>query len=604
MEGYLSNMSQGQSYTSVGGQYIVGKGEGQVQSATNVLHDQHNSVSDEMLSELKAGDTFQGEIMSVNGQEVQLQLLNGQYLTAKLEAQMQLALGQILHFQVQSNQNARIVLKPLYTNLLQQQVGEAALKAANLAVNDKNLQMVSQMIENGLAIDKNSLGKFYRQVLQHPQASTESIIHLQKLQVPITDSNLTQYDQYKNLEYRLLDGVKEVAEDICRLYDTLPGRDTPAGTLTMPDVLQQALRYMDKILDFISGESQGAGEIPANQSAGQVPDTMQISENGEKADASQIVQNEQSEITLYMEQVKQQSEHLSIQGNTRPTISFTLQTQENEMVNQPLKTSVAENESGKNGQMILPSNDKPFTAENLEQLLQEKNVSATDVKKYLANLPIEDKDKVYRSQVFRKFLGSELQKLWTISPEEIGQEGKVEQFYRRLAQQSSRMSQLMNEAAGNDTSATRSVQNVRENVEFINALNQTFQYVQLPLKFSNSQAHGELYVYTNKRSLAKKEGVLTALLHLDMEHLGAMDIHISLETEKNLITTKFYLDENVMNFMQEHMGELTERLESAGYSSKVYVEAHKSEETVLEKVEKQFAGSAVPLSYQAFDIRT
>ena len=74
-----------------------------------------SQTSAEFLSELQAGDTFQGEIASVNGQEIQLQLSNGQYMTAKLEAQMQLALGQILNFEVQSNENNRIVLKPLYT---------------------------------------------------------------------------------------------------------------------------------------------------------------------------------------------------------------------------------------------------------------------------------------------------------------------------------------------------------------------------------------------------------------------------------------------------------------------------------------------------------
>lgn len=72
---------------------------------------------------------FRGRLLLLNGQEIQLQLSNGQYMTAKLEAQMQLALGQILNFEVQSNENNRIVLKPLYTNLLQQQVGEAALRA-------------------------------------------------------------------------------------------------------------------------------------------------------------------------------------------------------------------------------------------------------------------------------------------------------------------------------------------------------------------------------------------------------------------------------------------------------------------------------------------
>ena len=140
MDGYTSTMMQGQGYASVGQSYVQHTGE---TASTRITG---NQVSTELLTDLKAGDTFQGEIMSVNGQDVQLQLTNGQYMAAKLEAQMQLALGQILNFEVQSNQNNRIVLKPLYTNLLQQQVGEAALRAASLPVNQKSLQLVSMML--------------------------------------------------------------------------------------------------------------------------------------------------------------------------------------------------------------------------------------------------------------------------------------------------------------------------------------------------------------------------------------------------------------------------------------------------------------------------
>ena len=96
--------------------------------------------------ELKPGDTFQGEIMSVGGEEVQLKLVNGQLLAARLEGNIQLAIGQILGFQVQSNEDAKIVLKPVYQNPMQMQVGEAALKMAGIPINEKNMQLVSTMI--------------------------------------------------------------------------------------------------------------------------------------------------------------------------------------------------------------------------------------------------------------------------------------------------------------------------------------------------------------------------------------------------------------------------------------------------------------------------
>ena len=156
----------------------------------------------------------------------------------------------------------------------------------------------------------------------------------------------------------------------------------------------------------------------------------------------------------------------------------------------------------------------------------------------------------------------------------------------------------------NQTSTGNSLQNIRENVEFINQMNQMFQYVQLPLKLSGSQAQGELYVYTNKRNLAKKDGMLTAILHLDMEYLGNVDVNITLDTNTEQVTTRFYMEEETVTLLEEHMEELTERLMKKGYQSQAYFEKRESEKTVFERIEDQARGMSTPLVYQNFDMRT
>ena len=52
-------------------------------------------------------------------------------------------------------------------------------------------------------------------------------------------------------------------------------------------------------------------------------------------------------------------------------------------------------------------------------------------------------------------------------------------------------------------------------------INQTYAYIQLPLHLRQGEHKtGELFVYTNKKNLAGRDGRVSALLHLDMEHLG------------------------------------------------------------------------------------
>ena len=64
----------------------------------------------------------------------------------------------------------------------------------------------------------------------------------------------------------------------------------------------------------------------------------------------------------------------------------------------------------------------------------------------------------------------------------------------------------------------------------------------------------------HKKNLARKDGMLTAFLHLDMENLGGMDISISLQTERNQVTTKFYLEEHALPVIAGHIDDLTQRL--------------------------------------------
>ena len=201
-----------------------------------------------------------------------------------------------------------------------------------------------------------------------------------------------------------------------------------------------------------------------------------------------------------------------------------------------------------------------------------------------------------------------LQKQWTLTPQELSQQGKVEEFYQKLMKESSQLSRMMNEAmqeSGQNTGGAqaRAMANISENVEFINQMNQMFNYVQLPLKLSNSQAHGDLYVYTNKKNMAHRDGMLTAFLHLDMDHLGSLDVSISLQTEKNQVTTKFYLNEDSIALVEEHIGELTQRLSRKGYQCKSMVVEKDEDKTVLEHLEEQKAGTNAVLSYQTFDTR-
>lgn len=646
MDSFLSGFSHSYGGTQVGQGYA-----GNVGAMGNTNSSASQSVD---VAQLQPGDTFQGEIVSVNGEDVQIELANGQYMAAKLERDVQLAIGQVLNLQVQSNKDNRIVLKPVYDNNAQMlRVGEAALRAAHLAVNDKTLSLVSKLLENGMSIDKNTLMNFHRLSLQNPEVELADIIKLNKLQLPVTESNLTQLHNYQNMEHKLLDGVREAADAILNAYDTLingksastsprivvnpntaPSQMSAGNTGAMENVnvvenqsavanqisgtgqnmlpgqtaLENGVKFMEQVLSLLTDEEQ-QGTVSSNQQISNLGtqtkgedgfvknDTSVINSNisegkaQQQADAALQAHDDQGRIQQEVENQKQQGriQQEAPQAEMKADIKALLG---------QLKSEKAQNIPDK---LITLINDGKLDLKGMKQLL-------SDSGEFGRLLTAEQKAAVFRSEPFREMLKNGLQKQWTLTPQELSQQGKVEEFYQKLMKESSQLSRMMNEAmqeSGQNTGGAqaRAMANISENVEFINQMNQMFNYVQLPLKLSNSQAHGDLYVYTNKKNMAHRDGMLTAFLHLDMDHLGSLDVSISLQTEKNQVTTKFYLNEDSIALVEEHIGELTQRLSRKGYQCKSMVVEKDEDKTVLEHLEEQKAGTNAVLSYQTFDTR-
>ncbi len=171
--------------------------------------------------------------------------------------------------------------------------------------------------------------------------------------------------------------------------------------------------------------------------------------------------------------------------------------------------------------------------------------------------------KLVNSDSFKAGINEFLQRELMLRPEAADKDG-VQELYQRLGKQLNAISEVLAKTGQEQSPLGNTVQNMSQNVNFLHQMNSMYAYVQLPIKLSEGKAHGELYVYSNKRHLASNDGEVSALLHLDMEHLGPVDVHVKLKDTK--VSTQFFLrDEDMLNFLYEHMDILTERLKKRGY---------------------------------------
>lgn len=523
-----------------------GNGENTVSTGNN-LNINGSALSARLLA-LLPGQMVQGEVVSMQGNQVQLLLGNEMLLNATLESQVGINVGQLMSFQVKSNSGSLISLLPLSVNLTTDENVMKALNEASHPVTDKTVEMVNTLMKEGMPIDKETLLNINKEMMTFPETDVETIVQMERLKIPVTGENIAQFEAYKNYNHKIADGITELQNQLDALIH-MGGNGEGTAVENPQEFLSQLLKFY----------GEGAEEITISEG---IPKPV-------------------NDGTAASEAVETNPEAL---------------TEKNEILNSDEKqTFLSElKEIGVSQKTITLFETGQINTKQLAALLQTENLSG------------EQLSKLFESKEFGKLLQNELTEQLLLKPEQISKE-KIEEYYTNLRNQTEKLLQILENTGRADTPAAKSLQNLNRNVDFLNQMNQMFTYVQLPLKMGEDAAHGDLYVYTNKKNLMKKDGNVSALLHLDMPHLGMVDVYVAMQAER--VSTKFYLqDESVMDFIEDHMDVLTARLEKKGYQASAQVVLKEKEETenvIMQEMLKQ--DKNIPemskIAVRSFDVR-
>lgn len=189
--------------------------------------------------------------------------------------------------------------------------------------------------------------------------------------------------------------------------------------------------------------------------------------------------------------------------------------------------------------------------------------------------------KLFSSKEYKGLLKQAMADQWLLSPENLKEEGAVKELYQRMSRQMGQLQQALSQAGKEGAALGKTAQSLQSNIEFMNQLNQAYAYAQLPLKLRNQNAHSDLYVYTNKKNLREKGGELSALLHLDLDHLGSTDIFVKLKG--TAVQTEFYLeDEASYRLIAGFTDQLVKQLQNKGYQCEVKVENRQKQQDFVE----------------------
>ena len=525
-----------------------------VQTPNNANTEQVNR----QIRALVPGQTLRGEVVSREGNNAQIRLLQDVLVDAKVDADIRLELGQNITFQVKNN-GQTLNLSPLFTNMATEGTVLKALDMASLPVNENTVAMTKQLMDAGLPIDKNTLQQIWHESNAFPDAEILDLVNLHKVELPVTEGNITQMASYRNLTHQLTAGIAETGESLTNMLQGLVESGDIEQAATIYSEVLELLAFEDAAGETVTGQQQTEGPLP---------------EPG-------------VDVTVTPEEAEQMPVKPSA---TAPEAVPGQKT----IIEEPTETAPD------NGQTIKenPGAEKTQEApqlQNLQKLLKQ----GLETKDIPLLRSILHNSKV--AELPAKLLADR----WSIKPEDVESPEKVEELYQKLGKQLKGLSNLLEENGQRGSSAYQNVTNLSQNVDFLQQINQTYAYIQLPLHLRQGEHKtGELFVYTNKKKLARKDGQVSALLHLDMEHLGPLDVYVTLKDTK--VSTKFYVQNDaILDYLEANMDVLTERLQKRGYDCKC--------ETTLRTELQQTAQAmapllktegSVPVAQYAFDVRT
>ena len=565
------------------------------------------------ITELNVGDVFTGKIMNLNGQSLQLLLSDKSTINAKLANMMQLKTGQTMSFEVTSNAAGKVQLTPLYANLTGENQVAKALGEAGLPYDARSSEMVKSMMEQGMKIDADSLLDMARTVNSYPDAAPSSIVNMKALDIPLDPVNVQQFEIYRNNAHQIAEHVGGIASG----FSEVAGESPLMNNMLLDIFVGEADPKMGEMLKEARAAAPEEGVYTENNvpeeavsgktgevTGGVTGEAAVAAENAEAAAQGETALNTGEKIVFpeksgQADVVLKESPKQAFYGDDTviDTLKELYTPEEKEKLALELeKLGVPQNLTDK------IKNDE-FTPRDTLNLVRNaisqgsEGLSGEELQQFTENVRHVLKEPVYARLVKNEIMNELLMK-----PEDVTDKEKVQEYFRRVVHDTAKAAEVLQSTGHGETTLAAANQDLHDNIDFMNQMNQMFTYMQMPLKMASEAQHGDLYIYTNKKKLASGDGNVSALLHLDMTHLGTLDIHVSMNAE-NVVNTHFILqNEDMLDFIAEHLPELDDRINRRGYHMHSDVSLNSEKKTVPEIMFDRGKNTKL-IQYTSFDAK-
>ena len=545
------------------------------------------------ISALKEGEVFRGEILDIVGDKVTISLEDQAKLMARLQAGVELGVGDRLLFSVKENTANQVVIKPVFDSLYsaQTQVLEKALDLAGLSPTEKNFTVAKELMDAGMPVDKSSMVTILSQSMRFEGTSLQTLVSMNKLQIPVTAENITQFGRYENLQHSLTGDIAATAESVADFASAFPQGTDGQTMLQIAGTISELFAPQTESMDAEQGQSAIADmtENMTDTAESDIPHDMA----SDTEDAAHIMKNTMT--------------------SGQPAITETVTGTNDRIMNKMIASFVGKAETNLSEEQF----------QTIAKALTQAGVLETEVSRLFQNassegnlfqnmlhtlqtgsLPDAVMQNLFQDASLKDLMSEIVKKAFSVDPKKMKDPKEIDDLYETILKNTKSFEDAVASHGGNTKGFQQSFQNMRQNMQFMEQLNHQMIYAQMPVRLSNKQTNSELYVYADKRKLQQKKDGISVMLHLDMDHLGATDVKVTL-TGSN-VHARFYLnDQDSVDIVADNMNTLAKQLADRGFSLTNEVVKRQPQESINKVVDEVIDENAEKsIRRYTFDTRT
>lgn len=595
-------------------QDFIEKFKGQLPANNNAIGKSKissNSITSESALG-NTGDVFEGTIKEIKGNKVTIMLPDGKTIDARLEADINLSEGNSFFFQVKSNDGNTIEIVPYKNSEIDNPIIQNAIKDAGLLLNDKSIELVNSLMEEGLSIGSENLSRFGRILAKYPNIDVTTLIKMDEFHLDITPENIDNFIRFKEQNNAILNDGKEFLNNISKELEKMNiNKDDAVNIMKnmIESITENDIAFGNEENIFSETENRTLSETENGKKSAINENESDIEIFGEKADkSSNNAVSEENAIEEVSESVKNVVKEKAVDDITSSLTykaedsvkNINWQENENKNIISGLKIKDTNESNSENSVFnlrdeILKDINNPEIKDELYTFFDKdgnlkSNISEKDILNMLNELLKNDSSvgkndflKLYSNKGVEKLLNDLLSKAWSILPKEVSEKDAIKKLYDNINKSLDNIISKMENSIGNKNPINEMANNIKNSIEFMNQMNNMYSYVQIPLRMMKESATGDLYVYSDKRKPKSKNDEFSAFLHLSLKHLGNTDISIKMQ-RKNVNIDFSVESKEIYDLLNQNVNMLDKRLIKKGYIPNTKVTTEAKNENFVEKL--------------------